>query len=125
LHTVASTTEPPGKRIVLRYVVDGLDAESDQLRDLAGVDSGKSKDVIVGKRRIAVVKELAGDWLGAMPSNSDSRSFGHLKNTKLGAKLSRKLVLHSQDSPSDIPDLEETVWVDAAAFIHVFTINMG
>src|SRR5215471_4969252 len=41
LHACTSTTEPPGKGVALGNVVDGFDAEGDELRDLAGVDSRK------------------------------------------------------------------------------------
>jgi hypothetical protein len=60
----------------------------------------------------------------ALWTSSDSRSFGFLKNTKFGAKLSRKLVLHSLDSPCQVPDLEEALGVYGSAFVNVFPVYM-
>lgn len=36
-----------------------------------------SENVIVGNKGIAVVEELAGDWLGALSSGGNSRCFRH------------------------------------------------
>ena len=79
----ASTAKPPSERVVFGDIVDGLNAESDKLCDLAGVNSGQFQDVIFRKWRIAVVKKFAGDWIVALRSGGDLRSFCHPEHTKL------------------------------------------
>ncbi len=76
------TTEPPCERVVLWDVVNGVDTESDELCDRAGVNSGKSQNVIVRNRGIAMIKKLASEWAIAMLSNGNIRCRRHGKNTK-------------------------------------------
>jgi hypothetical protein len=63
--------------------VNGLDAESRKLGHRGGVNPREPQDVIFRERRIAVVEELAGDWLAALPSSSNVRGQGHSEDTKL------------------------------------------
>jgi hypothetical protein len=63
--------------------VNGFDAQSNKLCDITGVNSGKFQDVIVRKRRIAVVKKLARDGVTALRTSNDSRSLRHPEHTKL------------------------------------------
>ena len=83
MHAGTGTTEPPSERVVLGNVVNGLDAERDKFRDLAGMNSGKPQNMVAGKGSIAVVKELAGDWLRAVPSCRNFGSLIHLEDTEL------------------------------------------
>jgi hypothetical protein len=55
-----------------------------ELRDLAGVDSRKSKNVIVGERRIAMLVELAGDWIIALRAGPEW-NFIHLDAKRTGS----------------------------------------
>jgi hypothetical protein len=80
--------------------------------------------VIFGKRRIAVVEELAGDRMSALWSGGNLGILRHPKGTKLGAKSSRELGLQSQHSPSQVSDLEEAVYVYLTALIDVFPVHV-
>src|SRR5271165_3999221 len=82
LHAGTRTTEPPCERVVLGDVVNGLDAESDKLCDRAGMNSGKTQNVIFRNRGIAMVKKLASEWVIAMLSNGNVWCHRHCENTK-------------------------------------------
>ncbi len=55
LHARTYASQPPCERVVLGDVVNGLDAESDKLCDRAGMNSGKTQNVKVRNRRIAMI----------------------------------------------------------------------
>ena len=79
----ASTAKPSRERVALWNFVNGLDTESSKLCDLAEVNSREFQDVIVGKWRIAMLKELTPEGVAALPSSSDSRRLRHSEGTKL------------------------------------------
>ena len=83
LHASTRTAEPRRERIALRNFANRLNAESNQLCDGACVNSGEAQNVIVRKRGIAVVKELASDWVAALRTSSDSGRVTHSEDTKL------------------------------------------
>ena len=114
-----------GERVVLGNFVNGLDAESGKLCDLAGVNSREFQDAFVGKRRIAVVKELAGDRVTALRSRSDSRSLRHPEDTKLRPKHRWKLGLQLFDAPSQVPNSEETMYIYCTALIDVIPVHVS
>ncbi len=82
LHAGTRTTEPSCEWVVLGNVVNGLDAESDKLCDRAGVDSGKSQNVIVRNRGIAMIKKLASEWIAALSSSRNVGSLRHCEDSK-------------------------------------------
>ena len=82
LHAGTRTTEPSCERVVLGDVVNGLDAESDKLCDRAGMNSGKTQNVIFRNRGIAMIKKLASEWIAAVPSSRNVGSLRHCEDTK-------------------------------------------
>src|SRR6266699_4743595 len=77
LHARARTTEPFRERIVLRNLVNGLDADANKLCDRGRMNSGEAQNVIVRQWRIAMIKKLASEWIAALPS---SRNVGSLRH---------------------------------------------
>src|SRR5271154_3800235 len=51
LHARTYASEPCRERVVLGYVVNGLHSESDKVCDRAGVNSGRTQNVIVRNLR--------------------------------------------------------------------------
>src|SRR5579864_364537 len=82
LHAGTRTTESSCERVVLGDVVNGLDAESDKLCDRAGMNSGKTQNVIFRNRGIAMIKKLASKWIATVPSDWDVGSIGHREDSK-------------------------------------------
>src|ERR1700686_451879 len=88
------------------------------------MNSGKPQDVIVRNRRVAIVKELANEWIAALPPGRNSGSLTHREDTKLRTKLSRKLRLHALDSSGEVPDPEEAMCVYGSTIVNVFPAHM-
>ena len=82
LHARTRTTEPSCERVVLGDVVNGLDAESDKLCDRAGMNSGKTQNVIFRNRGIAMIKKLASEWIATLPSSRNVGSLRHCEDSK-------------------------------------------
>src|ERR1700728_1468712 len=82
LHAGASTTEPSCERVVLGDVVNGLDAEGDKLCDRAGMNSGKTQNVIFRNRGIAMIKKLASERTATVPSSRNVGSLRHCEDSK-------------------------------------------
>ena len=68
--------------------------------------------------------ELAGDGIGAVPTGSDVRCFGHGENGELRPKLERQLRLQPLDSPRQVSDAEESPRVDVAARINIIPVDV-
>ena len=72
-----------------------------------------------------MIEKLAGDWVAALSSSSNYGGIRHCEDTKLRAKLRRKLRLQFLDSSGQVPDLEELVCIYPAALIDVFPVHVG
>jgi hypothetical protein len=124
LHAGTRTTEPSRERVVLWDFVNGLDAESDKLCDRAGMNSGKTQNVVVRNRGIAMIEKLASEWIATVPSSRNVGSLRHCENSKFWAQLKRKLGLQSLNLPGQVPNPEEAACVDRAALIHVISTHV-
>ena len=115
LHAGAGTPLTLAQIEVIGDVVDGLDAHFLQCLFRARVESWQIANVVIRKRRIATVVELARDGMGAMRSRFDVRRCGHRQNCECRPKLECQFRLQLGYLPCDVSNAKETPRIDAAA----------
>ena len=123
LHASCGPPLPITKGIVFWNIKDRLDAQFFKFLGGTGVEVRQVSDVVGGPRNVAVVEEFAHNRLHAMLASGKIGRRVHRQHSKLRPQLEHQLRLQTLNLSSEIPNSEESPWVNVPARKHVLPIH--